>query len=736
MKQCNCIIINQLKHLFMRKFTLFLSMFVAFAMTAFAQTPISSPEEIQSGKIYWFDNVMNQSNQWGTLIYVNHENPNYSNKLWSSGAWPGSDGNAIAATPEDTTQLFSFIKQGDNFYLYSLGAKTFVSWKEDGAWLTDVPTSYITVDANTYGNPDFPWNIKFDGEKFIGLFLQNGYEYSGYLYCSGNNPANQIYAWQIFEVGELENTAELEANLYEALVIAEQQRTAAMDSLSYVLEEVDLFILDELKYSATGGGKIELQATDAAAGNYISCPQEHNMNNGTSDGDGVPALLDGNTGTFMHTSWGVALDGPHYLQIDLAEPLQNFSIAYHTRVFDGGNDFPDAIEVLGSNDGVNYTPITVLDKDLPQQPNKSWESGDIVADQPYKHLRLNITAERTYWHMSEFALYALANETAEEKYLPFVTYIRELVELYNEGNDMYMRADDKAEDIMAMITELNDLMKLIKGLASDEEDPETVEYIASVKEIYELQGVGYPTGAGRETFKAAIDAAEAKPTTLARITLAEALAEYYKVEEIILPTNGTKYTLTFVTYGGVRNYIDYNVTETGDYTLSMVRDTLTNQGLSYPETAVFTCEANEDGTFSFVTFDGKYLTVPNGASGSATGISESKVDVTLVKMYPNGKCETDVTYEMLFGLVAYQVGGTFPAPNSAGSYFYTGNLPHFMGSWTSAMAIEEYVPGDDTGIDQVAGETVVEGIYDLSGRRVENPVKGIYVINGKKVLVK
>ncbi|MBR3896326.1 MAG: hypothetical protein IKJ42_04805, partial [Bacteroidaceae bacterium] len=31
------------------------------------------------------------------------------------------------------------------------------------------------------------------------------------------------------------------------------------------------------------------------------------------------------------------------------------------------------------------------------------------------------------------------------------------------------------------------------------------------------------------------------------------------------------------------------------------------------------------------------------------------------------------------------------------------------------------------------GETVV---YDLQGRRVENPAKGIYIVNGKKVVIK
>ena len=45
---------------------------------------------------------------------------------------------------------------------------------------------------------------------------------------------------------------------------------------------------------------------------------------------------------------------------------------------------------------------------------------------------------------------------------------------------------------------------------------------------------------------------------------------------------------------------------------------------------------------------------------------------------------------------------------------------------------------DFTGIDDVKAENgQVEGIYyDLSGRAVENPTSGIYIINGKTVLVK
>ena len=44
---------------------------------------------------------------------------------------------------------------------------------------------------------------------------------------------------------------------------------------------------------------------------------------------------------------------------------------------------------------------------------------------------------------------------------------------------------------------------------------------------------------------------------------------------------------------------------------------------------------------------------------------------------------------------------------------------------------------DYTGIDEVKGEDEnVEVVYDLQGREVETPTKGIYIINGKKKLVK
>jgi len=44
---------------------------------------------------------------------------------------------------------------------------------------------------------------------------------------------------------------------------------------------------------------------------------------------------------------------------------------------------------------------------------------------------------------------------------------------------------------------------------------------------------------------------------------------------------------------------------------------------------------------------------------------------------------------------------------------------------------------NDTGITEVKGENGnVKTVHDLQGRRINNPTRGIYIVNGKKVFVK
>lgn len=43
---------------------------------------------------------------------------------------------------------------------------------------------------------------------------------------------------------------------------------------------------------------------------------------------------------------------------------------------------------------------------------------------------------------------------------------------------------------------------------------------------------------------------------------------------------------------------------------------------------------------------------------------------------------------------------------------------------------------ENTAIDNVIPDVEQAVYYDLSGRKVENPTSGIYIVNGKKVLIK
>ena len=44
--------------------------------------------------------------------------------------------------------------------------------------------------------------------------------------------------------------------------------------------------------------------------------------------------------------------------------------------------------------------------------------------------------------------------------------------------------------------------------------------------------------------------------------------------------------------------------------------------------------------------------------------------------------------------------------------------------------------GDETGISETVSDVKAGAIYDLSGRRVVKPTRGLYIVNGKKIMVK
>ena len=76
---------------------------------------------------------------------------------------------------------------------------------------------------------------------------------------------------------------------------------------------------------------------------------------------------------------------------------------------------------------------------------------------------------------------------------------------------------------------------------------------------------------------------------------------------------------------------------------------------------------------------------------------------------------------------------------SDGKYWYnqrnSARLYRTEGYWKLELAVIK--SGDVTSIEEIGAEKVAEGIYDLTGRRIEQIVKpGVYVVNGKKTVIK
>ena len=188
----------------------------------------------------------------------------------------------------------------------------------------------------------------------------------------------------------------------------------------------------------------------------------------------------------------------------------------------------------------------------------------------------------------------------------------------------------------------------------------------------------------------------------------------------------------------------------------------------------------EEGMYQLTVPAGYFILDPNGLKVASEGVSEyyNVVDqspLTITKVTPaEGEVTSLKHIEVVFSheigevytpvVIVNEVGDTVctatPSFQDAEGQWYTDyNVMAFVldKEITEAGTYSLYIPADyimkvsdgsyfegaklvfviggTTSIDAVGVDAEVE-IYDLTGRRVEKAVKGVYIINGKKVLVK
>ena len=234
----------------------------------------------------------------------------------------------------------------------------------------------------------------------------------------------------------------------------------------------------------------------------------------------------------------------------------------------------------------------------------------------------------------------------------------------------------------------------------DQPSEATIALIAEAKEFLKLKGVGYPTDEPRVTLKAAIATAEDNPTENAGATLEVELEKYLTSNDVVLPAGGNRYTITMVAKSGTRYYLNY----TGKDIAVVKRE----EGNELPESAIFTCEDNNDGTVTLSTADGKYLVYHSKYSGvnwlqgggDTDGMQDTKdkmSNITFGKMQPSGNVEA--SSREIFGLLTWYSMRGYDINKKEDSYGYVviktdgsdydgASAPFWNNNYSSGLLIE------------------------------------------------
>ena len=135
---------------------------------------------------------------------------------------------------------------------------------------------------------------------------------------------------------------------------------------------------------------------------------------------------------------------------------------------------------------------------------------------------------------------------------------------------------------------------------------------------------------------------------------------------------------------------------------------------------------NSDGT----------VNIYNKANGQAAYISSNAVDQTLNVgrdyAWTLKETTTDTGNKGIAIVASDGEHGWYTNPDAWG---YILTKPYTWGA--SAWTLEKSAVDVETGIEEITEQRAKsKGFYDLQGRNIENPTKGFYIIDGKKILLK
>ena len=122
----------------------------------------------------------------------------------------------------------------------------------------------------------------------------------------------------------------------------------------------------------------------------------------------LPSLIDGDPGTYWHSSWSDPGTAHHYLDVSFPEEISGDFILYLVRRQGAANDHPTSFHVEGSTDATNWVMLDTINLSFDGAGTPAL-SDPFTISTPVTNLRFTAIdcapTFRIYWHCAEFQLY-------------------------------------------------------------------------------------------------------------------------------------------------------------------------------------------------------------------------------------------------------------------------------------------------------------------------------------------
>ena len=625
------------------------------------------------------------------------------------------------------------------------GAKTFIA-------LQSLPTSGRTnvsifykdlTNADTYSSP--------------ANFAKN---WDGKYQVSNTSSAYSTWSWQkdnalafLYEENGGNGGYDIVYKRLDIPTITSQKYTFD-ESRTFEQTNIDWTLADNIKameklqkevQSTVDGNSIfiigDKYLTDAS---QLECKFGHKEMGGTgNDATDISTLIDGDASTYYHTYWGAGNqpNGSHYMDVThpdgrMFEGTIKIDV---TRRSGASTDHITEFTISGLDDAGVATEIAVVSVPNAADGKEATCEFTIPDGVQYGKLRFNVTGttnNRGYWHMAEFQLYpkSLDEDCVNAK----------VKDAYNKIEAAIAAAKDvtvpTAQDIQALQASYDEYLGSIKGITDNIKAMQNL-----VKEIRTnvdantnyIIGDKYLTSASQLECKFGhkeMGGTGNDATDISTLIDGDASTYYHTYWGAGSQPNGSHYM--DVTHPEGRMFegtIQIDVTRRKDGVADHITE-FTISGLGDDDAttqiavvSVPNASAGEEATCEFTIPEGKqYGKLRFNVTGTTS--NRGYWHMAEFQLYPktfdqnclNAKCGE--AYNNLEAALAVAKDILTPTDQDI---------------QTLQTAYDEYVKAINiiTGINTIgADKKAKSSVYDLQGRKVKKMQKGVYVVNGKKVI--